>query len=307
MKVLIGVDGSDGSFEAVRQLGHLLSGDQDQVALYYTPPEVKVHADAESAAQMQERARAALAQAVFEEAQSHLPASLASDVHTIEGTQNPRHGLIVAADEWRADMLAVGARGIGGFQRLLLGSVSTSIAHGAGIPVYVARANPSHTLGAGPKVLLASDDTESSQQAVEFLARFTWPAGAEGRVISVVESMFAAELPQWLEKKARDGEIEAMAQAWVREHETEKEQRREAMKSLCDRLPKTFAASEPLVAEGTPSDEILRAIDAEKSDLCVVGARGLGLWNRLLLGSTSEKVLQRATCSVLVVRQHEKP
>jgi nucleotide-binding universal stress UspA family protein len=38
------------------------------------------------------------------------------------------------------------------------------------------------------------------------------------------------------------------------------------------------------------------------ADLVVVGSRGLGAVRRLLLGSVSEKVLQHAPCSVMIVK-----
>jgi len=40
----------------------------------------------------------------------------------------------------------------------------------------------------------------------------------------------------------------------------------------------------------------------EKVDLIVMGSRGLGRFQRLLLGSVSEGVLHHAHCSILVVR-----
>lgn len=53
---------------------------------------------------------------------------------------------------------------------------------------------------------------------------------------------------------------------------------------------------------GRPADEILAATSEKDVDLVVVGARGLGLVKRLLLGSVSERVLHEAECSVLVVK-----
>jgi hypothetical protein len=41
MRVLIAIDGSAGSFAAIDQIGSVL-GEQDELALYYTPPAVRV-------------------------------------------------------------------------------------------------------------------------------------------------------------------------------------------------------------------------------------------------------------------------
>lgn len=54
--------------------------------------------------------------------------------------------------------------------------------------------------------------------------------------------------------------------------------------------------------EGPAVDVILGVAETRKPDLIVIGARGLGLWQGLLLGSVSMAVTQRAQCPVLVVK-----
>lgn len=56
------------------------------------------------------------------------------------------------------------------------------------------------------------------------------------------------------------------------------------------------------VERGAPYAEILRAAEREAADLVVVGSRGESGIRRLLLGSTAEKVVRYAHCSVLVAR-----
>jgi nucleotide-binding universal stress UspA family protein len=56
------------------------------------------------------------------------------------------------------------------------------------------------------------------------------------------------------------------------------------------------------VLEGPAADAILRAAEARKPDLIVLGARGMSTWQGLLLGSVSMAVAQRAECPVLVVK-----
>ncbi len=61
----------------------------------------------------------------------------------------------------------------------------------------------------------------------------------------------------------------------------------------------------PLMTEllsGNPAEAIVRRAQELEADLIVVGSRGLNAVDRLLLGSTSTAVVQRAPCSVLVVR-----
>jgi nucleotide-binding universal stress UspA family protein len=54
--------------------------------------------------------------------------------------------------------------------------------------------------------------------------------------------------------------------------------------------------------EGPMAEAILRVAEARGADLIVLGARGRGSFRGLLLGSTSQKVIQHAICPVLVVR-----
>jgi nucleotide-binding universal stress UspA family protein len=56
------------------------------------------------------------------------------------------------------------------------------------------------------------------------------------------------------------------------------------------------------VLEGPPADAILRVAQAEKFDLIVMGSRGLGQFEGLLLGSVSDRVLHHAHVPVMVVR-----
>jgi nucleotide-binding universal stress UspA family protein len=54
---------------------------------------------------------------------------------------------------------------------------------------------------------------------------------------------------------------------------------------------------------GDPATVICRRAEELGADLVVLGSRGLGMLDRLLLGSVSSAVTQRASCSVLVVRE----
>lgn len=305
MRVLIGVDGSAGGLEAVRLVSRLLNPGSDQVALYYAPPNIKLKSSSALAPGVADRATQALANAVFAQATEGLPAGFSS-CEKITGSQSPSHGLLVAADSWRADLIAVGARGLGPVQKLLVGSVSRSVAETSALPVLVVRGSDAPP-SAGLRVLMAVEQRTPFDDVAAVLNRFTWPAGSVGKLVTVIESMFAGEIPRWLAEKARDAETEAMAQTWVTEHEAERQQTATRLAGLRAQLPAPFHAPEPIVAEGNPTEQILAAAAAESADLLVVGALSTGRLARLLMGSVSHKLLTHAHCSVLVVHHHEKP
>lgn len=69
-------------------------------------------------------------------------AGLAVSTNTPEG--DPREVLVEAASTWRADCIFLGARGLSGIERFLIGSVSSSVATAAGCSVEVVRSVPDH-------------------------------------------------------------------------------------------------------------------------------------------------------------------
>jgi len=59
--------------------------------------------------------------------------------------------------------------------------------------------------------------------------------------------------------------------------------------------------------EGVVVDEVLAQVRAQRSDLLVVGSRGLSTVQRLMLGSVSSALVTHAPCPVLVVRPSSPP
>jgi nucleotide-binding universal stress UspA family protein len=58
--------------------------------------------------------------------------------------------------------------------------------------------------------------------------------------------------------------------------------------------------TEPI--EGDAAESIIEVAKTRKSDVIVMGSRGLGRLAGMLLGSTSQKVVAHAPCPVLIVR-----
>jgi nucleotide-binding universal stress UspA family protein len=61
-----------------------------------------------------------------------------------------------------------------------------------------------------------------------------------------------------------------------------------------------------MVRDGKPYAEIIRAAHDTGADLIVISSHGRGRLAELLLGSTTDRVVQKAPCSVLVVREKQR-
>ena len=57
-----------------------------------------------------------------------------------------------------------------------------------------------------------------------------------------------------------------------------------------------------ILRDGDPATELLATIVKEKPDLFVIGRRGLGAIQRLLIGSVSSKVSQAAECTIVLAK-----
>jgi nucleotide-binding universal stress UspA family protein len=208
----------------------------------------------------------------------------------VEG--DPRNVVPATAADWGADLIVVGARGLGSFSRLLLGSVSTAVVHGAPCPVLVVRGQPRGLRDA----VVAIDGSGHAQDAAKFLARLPLDRKTRVRLIGVVERECVPRLAPPPARELVRAAIAARAE----------ERRAELEKSL-EGIALAFEATvdqvERVIASGLPADEILAT--AESADLIVIGARGLGGLERLLLGSVSERVLNHAPCSVLIARRRD--
>jgi nucleotide-binding universal stress UspA family protein len=77
---------------------------------------------------------------------------------------------------------------------------------------------------------------------------------------------------------------------------------REMAERICKLLTKEGLQAESDVLEGPAADAIIKAAEAHKADLIVMGSRGYGQFRGLLLGSVSDRVVHYATVPVLVVR-----
>lgn len=72
--------------------------------------------------------------------------------------------------------------------------------------------------------------------------------------------------------------------------------------TLVARAKRRRVVATPIVVAGDPREEVVALARAKRADLIVVGTRGEGGMERLLLGSVAQRVAETAPCAVLIVR-----
>jgi nucleotide-binding universal stress UspA family protein len=214
-----------------------------------------------------------------------------SSVETRVAEGDARREIVRAADEWKADLVMLGARGLGAVASVLLGSVSVGVTRHAHCPVLVVKARATRAR----RIVIAMDGSQDALAAAHFIAQLPLEPSAVIRLLGVVEPpQFPVVGPYGLAS-----DVWTMKDALV-------EERRHGMEAVLERAKRIFAARirnvETSVIVGQVAHEIVSAASEANVDLVVVGARGLGGFERLVLGSVSDNVVRHAPCSVLVVK-----
>lgn len=201
----------------------------------------------------------------------------------------PVRALVEASTDAR--LLVVGARGVGGFRGLLLGSVSQRVLNQAKCPVAVIRPHETDVpAGLPPRVVVGVDGSPTAVHALRW-------AADEARARTAVLEVVHAWQPPFVGGFAFSAPMIDFAPFEDAAHALVDQVLQDA---ALDELPHPLERT--VVAAGAAS-ALLEA--ADRAHLVVVGARGHGGVQRLLLGSISHQVAIHATRPVVVVRPAE--
>jgi nucleotide-binding universal stress UspA family protein len=210
---------------------------------------------------------------------------------------SPSHSLIQPPD-FAPDLVVVGSHGRSAFGRLAMGSVSQSVRAHAFCSVRVSRRceKPASSTGTPTRLVLGVDGSTDSALAVASIAGRTWPAGTEVKVVAALDSKFLSALIM------PGSSMLASAWAWTGDDDDESWARR-SVKSVARDLSAVGLVTSTLVERGNAKSLLVDVAEQWKAHCIFLGARGHGMFDRLLLGSVSAAVAARASCSVEVVRQ----
>jgi len=218
---------------------------------------------------------------------------------------HPRRAISAYAADWGADWTLLGSHGHTAIGRFLLGSVAQAVLRTAPCSVEIVRRRFTvpQSSSLPMKVLVATDGSEFSADAVRSVAARPWPKGTQFQILSVedlavgatpltgspLSSIYPVTLLEELLTDARNRAIRAV------------EEGREILQNQrCD------VVAAPPVPSGDPRVVILDTAQAWPADLIVLGSHGRRGLDRLLMGSVAESVAVHAHCSVEVVRSASK-
>ena len=206
--------------------------------------------------------------------------------------------ILATAEARQADLIVVGTRGQRGLDYLLLGSTAQRVVQRAPSPVLTVHPQDAENQRPIRKVLVATDFSVEAESALTaaldlfsvsptdieiiLLHAYLVPydlVGTEG-VVSA-----AAGLEQWQTAQA---DVEQRLDSWA-----------EPLRAL-------GMSVQILGFEGYPPEIIIDKAQDNGVDLIVMGTHGRTGLRHVLLGSTAERVIHRASCPVLTVRRSHR-
>jgi nucleotide-binding universal stress UspA family protein len=297
--ILVCCDGSETSLKAAQAAVALAQKQHSRVTLLYVldlgatvPPSIGVWEGASgprAVAHYRQRAREVVEQPI---AKLFQDAGVTYEWRFEIG--HPVTKILDVAKEQETDLIAMGTRGLNGWKRLLLGSVSDGVLHHA--PCSVLLVHGKSALQGSDRfehILLVSDGSPGAAAAAHVAVETAQTFATSLRALNVVE-------PFSLGPVMADDDY-----ALITTTDPELVEAR-FMEQLRNSLSELVAASGVYCTyhqERGPAEETIVCFAKEHdSDLIVMGSRGLGGFERMLVGSVSTYVAHHAPCPVLIVR-----
>jgi nucleotide-binding universal stress UspA family protein len=194
-------------------------------------------------------------------------------LHTSLLAEEPGRALVTAGDE--ASLVVVGARGAGGFEGLLLGSVSLHVAAHAACPIMVVPDPAPDPAQAPGRIVLGVDELHPADHAIGWAFAEADRRGAALTALHAVGARYGAP-------GQRIGEQMELS---------------EALAGWAQKYPDLPVTREPV--EGKAAAALVEA--SQTAALVVVGARRRQGVVGMALGRVNHAVLHHARCPIVVV------
>lgn len=204
----------------------------------------------------------------------------------------PARTILELAEAEGAGLAVVGTRGLRGLRHLLLGGTSRRVLQHARCPVLTVHPDDAGRHRPLRTLLVPTDFSEDARRATGAASRLLAPLEQGARLVL----LHAYNLP--IEYTAY-GPIPTSIHYLEDVGAEAAERLEEAARELRARGHEVETA----LREGYPPDVIVEEAERSGADLIAMGTHGRSGLGHLLLGSTAERVVGRAPCPVLTLRQ----
>ncbi len=224
--------------------------------------------------------------------QQRLSASdLKERIQTKIATGTPSHEIARVASRSSHDLILITTHGNTGLKHVLMGSTAERIIRHAKTPVLVHRPKPTKTKSSVcrfKKIMVPVDFSNTSKETLAYAQCFAKDFGATLDIIHVVEPPVYPEF--------------GYAHLAVKERAVLKAAKEQLADFIESEKVDMDLVNTSSVKTGSSHFQITEWAKKKKSDLIILSTHGNTGLKHVLLGSTAERVVQHAPCSVLVVR-----
>ena len=287
MKTLLAVDGSDNSYEAVHALKYFARAEQLTLlhALDVPRPAYPMMLPklAEEHYKTLEQSMRRDGERLLDRVQSLLPMHAGPSTKQVR-IGSPAEVIVSMAEEQKADLIVMGARGLGPIKERLLGSVSHRILTQAACATLIVN-GPVKTM---KQILLPLEGPFDAEAAIRFLQLKPFHDAIEVSLLTVLPS---TQPPGPADAAAATAAAEIL------------EEQAAYIEEVAERLRAIGYQAHGVALLGIPSTVILQEATTLRSDLILMGTRGRQGITRFVLGSVSHAVLHKTPCPVLAFHQ----
>ena len=219
------------------------------------------------------------------------------------------------------DMVIAATHGGSGIKRFLIGSVTDRLVKILKCPLLVLHAKEKHLTSVVAeniklkRILVGCDFSSDSSLAFDYALSLAQEFQTQLYLAHVIRPTEQIELPASDYIKIQGGEYTN----WTRSEYLELKKKAadedlKTKKTLFSRLERQLSSLVPeesrnwctpitTLLEGQPYKELVSSAEQKEIDMIVLGVHGHSLLERFTVGSTTDRVISRASCPVLVVRQ----
>lgn len=286
-RLVVGVDGSPGSTEAIA-LGIRLARTHESELFFAHAIDYMLAANESGAAVIE--ALTSEGETILSKARTMaLEAGVRSDAAILEG--RPEYAIVRHAGSVDASAIVVGTRGNSGMERFFLGSTAEGVLRLAMAPVFVAHGTALMSPHTFERILVAIDNSDPSDAAVEFATTLAAEHGSRLTFLHVVDEGTLYE-----EAANYAGATYPVLHEWLDEANIISGAAAQRAEGI------GIQSVETAVVTGDPVNEIECFAASDRSDLIVVGAHGRRGLRHLMMGSVTHGVVRRSAVPVVVVR-----